>query len=269
LERCVNLLVGSDLPARLLADLESSGMKYDRWCSDIDVAFPGWGVSAALTRLVRVQLLQSGSATTLALHESELLDWVIQLSEGNTHLLESFAANYIGTLESGHRWRKEVLDWLFDKLGQPSRKRLTGAWRRIDDIRPGVVAAILRWLALLKMEDFFREANDPHGRFEFWREHFSEHIIRATPVARGEAILLHMPPLAIVEFSEKGNAAYVYPESEHSRLVSRRNEPLAHYKDRDRLLRRSRNEEGYRILHNAGWQSANVGVLRRMVGSMR
>ena len=71
-------------------------------------------------------------------------------------------------------------------------------------VSAGAVGDLASWLALRKLEAFFSDLDDPHGRFEFWRENAFRSMVaslkkkrqpRRTPkIKTAEALLeLHDP----------------------------------------------------------------------------
>src|SRR5690606_10075651 len=181
--------------------------------------------------------LTHGSRATLLRHERDLLAWVEELAgDGHATLREDFAANYLRALRKPVRWERPVVDWICKNFDEPKVNLLTGFWRRLDQSTPGLPAAVASWLALQRVEAFFRSIRDPHGRFEFWHSNFASNLVHAELVAGGEGLLMHLPPIAVMEFAQPPNAAYVYPESILGRLQSLRSSSVDSYKMRERLL---------------------------------
>jgi len=255
-----------DLPLGLLLDLEAGGEPLLEWFDGLPALEVDIDRDGALMDELRVQLLTASQRRTLETHRGDLLGWVRELSsKTRSTLREDFTLHYLGKLREGRGWDEEIVDWILESFGEPDVARVVGIWRRLEDRSPGCVRDLASWLAMRRLEEWFDEVPDPHGRFEFWRSNFASSLIHAEAVAGREAILLHLPPIVVVEFAHVGNAAYLYPESQLSWLQSIRAARLDDYKNKDRLIRRPSRGEPYRIIHFQGWQLREAPELRRLI----
>jgi len=141
---------------------------------------------------------------------------------GHTQLLEkvkeqvnviqnAFALKYLKMLEKRSRWNVDVLEWIRDKFGVPSKREtdLTHFWRKIPE---KVRKAFRRWANERVLRGFFEKIRDPHGRFAFWSQYMSQiDSVIEVRLPDGDAALIDFGDFGVVEFSNIGNAAYVYP----------------------------------------------------------
>lgn len=251
-----------DVALRLLSDLEERGQTIDEWLGGLPRLETPIEPSTRLYDELRRRLLTHGGRSTLERHHHHLLRWVKELAAGQATLREDFSANYLKAFREGKRWDEWAADWISEQFGEPQPSLLTGFWRRLDRSAPGLPAEVAAWLALRRVKEFFGKIKDPHGRFEFWGSNFADHLVHAELVAEGEGLLMHLPPLAVMEFARPPNAAYVYPESLLGALQSLRSPIVESYKMRDKLLLRPSTGEPFRIIHLEGWQGRYLNDLR-------
>ncbi|MEQ8693486.1 MAG: hypothetical protein RIC89_21930 [Pseudomonadales bacterium] len=265
-DRVEKWFASNDLPTNLLRDLEKDETTLDDWVGGLPELTCEIKLDSHLIDELKCRILSVGERPTLDRHKRNLLFWIESLSaDSRATLREHFAANYLDKLSEGKQWQEDIVDWVFKHFGKPIPGALVDHWRRIDRRSPGVVQALLSWLALRELERFFGEANDPHGRFKFWKENFANDFAEVRPLAQRQAMLLHIPPIAVVEFADVGNAAYVYPDSELSWLAVKTSYELAYYKNREKLIQKPSSSQEFRIIHSGGWQYSCVHDLKALI----
>lgn len=263
LGRVKQWVAGDQLAEGLLEDIESRRSSLGAWFDTLPRLVHPLRTDSFLTEEIRSAVLTKGNRQTLTTHQSYLMPWVDDLSiKSRAGLKEAFASNYLAQLRNGQAWSDDIVDRLLNDLGRPPLGSLVDVWRRIDKRSPGVVKELLSWMAMRDLESFFRKARDPHGRFKFWRDNFRDNFASVRPLAGYQAMLLHMPPIIVVEFAEVGNAAYVYSERERSWLEKRGGFGVSYYKRRDNLLSRPSDGREFRIFHQKGWEGRYLNDLK-------
>jgi len=157
----------------------------------------------------------------------------------------SFASNYLIQLGGRESWSFIVLRWIRDQFGVPPKSEdgLTPFWRRIPyEIR----REFRRWVNETTIQQFFDRIRDPHGRFKFWKE-FIDEIEEAEVVLADAAMLMDFGKFGVVEFSEKGNAAYVY-----RRITFQRFKMMEFLRSVSDLKDQTVAED--RIIHSGSWE---------------
>ncbi len=195
--------------------------------------------------------LAHGSTDLLRRHQnSELLDWFSYVPEP---LFDDAAANYIQQL-SESEWNKTILEKCVNRHGLPAAG---GAfWTRIDNEKR---LAIQRLIAGQLIAEFFRDADDPAGRFRFWRE-YVDHLVSIAYPSNRERVLLHFRNLIVVEFRDIGNAGYVYEEKHRAEIekIVKSLRPHSDCKIPDIAV--------HRIIHRQNyWQRRTRDILRRVL----
>ena len=254
------------LMRNLLGDLERSTTKLGAWFAQLPSLTTEITSDSELGKALQMAILTDGSKILLMRHKSDLLPWMRdELSRSRSALPEHFSANYLLRMRDDKTWDADVIDWITGKLGVPKPEALVDSWRRIDRRSPGVVRELASWLALRQLEKFFRDIRDPHGRFKFWRDNFANDFAHVEPLAHREAMLLHIPPIAVVEFAHKGNAAYVYSQQHLDWLSAGGFHDVDYYKRRSALVKRPSDRSEFRIIHQKGWQRRYLSDLRNLV----
>jgi hypothetical protein len=175
-----------------------------------DARIPEW---AQLRPAFWRNLLCNASKNLInALGHEVLLDYA---RRETVSIQRGFAFNYLVQLGGRELWSAILLRWIRDQFGVPSRGNgQTHFWRRIpEEIR----LEFRRWINETTIRQFFDRVRDPHGRFKFWEELIDE-IEEAEVVLSNEAMLMDFGKFGVVEFSEKGNAAYVYGRTTFQRF---------------------------------------------------
>lgn len=181
--------------------------------------------------------------------------------------------------------QERVLDFVLrhDSLGDPRIR--AEHWLGISDAaRQRIIQWISREDILFFFELLIRDREDKHGRKEFWLEYI-EHISRSralvSPLDRSRnavrlqeledkgrtygdlsgtqnvsAFVLDFGALVVVEFSQVGNACYIYTRENFDRILK---EFWSSNVSFGRL--KSMNAAHTRITHTRGWQSEARGVL--------
>ncbi len=266
-KRIASWFEGDDLASGMFEEVESSGQSLDDWFNSLPITSTRVAKESRLLDEVELALLSKGSRSTLLNHKGQLVERAMRLHrDGYTRARERFIANYLLQFRQGQSWDENIVSWALKSFNpHPTPPNLVDFWRRVDSHSPGVVQEVLSWLALKRIERFFSQAKDPHGRFRFWRDNFAKDLVDAQLVADEAAVLLHIPPLAIVEFAEMGNAAYVYREAELRWLRTPGYHGVTYYKDRSKLIDRPSNGSEFRIRHQGDWQGRYLGDLKTVL----
>ncbi len=170
--------------------------------------------------------------------------WLCErLSSEPMEIQRSGARHYLCTLEKRANWAPTILEWIRKRYGLPLKgTHQREFWKRVPE---PVRKEFRRWAMERELEQYFKRVRDPHGRFEFWREFLDE--IEEIILPLGDAaMLINFGSFGVAEFSDSGNAAYVY-----SAVVFRGIASQQHYSVRDLKLY---GEEKFRIIHREGWQ---------------
>lgn len=181
------------------------------------------------------------------------------------------------------------------RLGDPRLPRNRLNWAGIAEAERRVI----EWLSQLDIFFFFEsvlpKGEDPQGRKEFWLRYVTS-IVRSRPLLRREdkerlkrdlkekglelshvgsmdewstasAFLLDFGPLLVIEFSETGNACYIYRKNDVDKIIpdfwtsqlfvqrKLRRRDLPH----ERIVHRQRKS----VWHGAGWEEAAAQTLAR------
>ena len=192
--------------------------------------------------------LAYGSRRLLGLYPGEdLAEWFVYVPES---LFDAAAANYIQQLDE-RKWSLKILERCVDRHGLPAAG--DAFWLRIDEPKR---MAIQRLIAGRLIAEFFRDVDDPSGRFRFWQNYVDRLISIAYPLNR-ERVMLHFRGFIIVEFQEIGNAGYVYEESARDAVSRRVTGPGSHASCKIPELAL------HRIIHNQNWQRNTKAALDR------
>lgn len=247
-------LANDDLPVGLLNDLEERNEGLRGWVDRLPRLATPIDPESRLIAALRSRVLTHGRRASLVRFHDALLGWVEELARpAHASLNEGFAANYLKTLREGRGWQPDIVDWIVERFEKPDPDKPTGFWRRLDAASPGIIGEVASWLALRELEQFFDQIHDELGRFEFWRDHFGDRFLEVMLLADGQAALLRLPGVVVVEFGETGNAAYVYPESQLGWLKARRSPHVWTYKDKTRTETRP-DARPFTIHHSGYWQ---------------
>ncbi len=168
---------------------------------------------------------------------------------------QSFASNYLIQLGGRESWSVLVLRWIRDQFGVPPKgDAQTPFWRRIpEDVR----REFRRWVNEATIQQFFVRIRDPHGRFKFWQE-FIDEIEEAVVVLSNEAMLMDFGKFGIVEFSQRGNAAYIY-----NRITFQRFRMMGVLRSVSDLKDQTIAED--RVIHHDGWQEKLRPKIRHLL----
>ncbi|MCB9725557.1 MAG: hypothetical protein H6748_16030 [Spirochaetaceae bacterium] len=242
------------LSVGLLGDLEGSQQrKVAAWLQDLPPLSEPIVEDSALFRELMTKLLTTGSRALLASQGTSTLErW---LDASPTRVRHEFSIHYVVTFRADRAWSEDLADRVVREIGHPQANAKSTSWRSIEARSAGAGIDFANWIALRELKEFFGSIDDPHGRFKFWERGFGTQIVRVARVAEGEAAMLHIPPLLVIEFANKGYAAYVYAEQDWGHFESLRSKNPRVYQERKRLVRHPGNATPYRILHPEGWQS--------------
>jgi hypothetical protein len=226
---------------------------------------------------------------------AELLPWNGWASElfkleVNKTILHPPTAQSVDVQESVRRF---VLDDA--RLGDPRLPRNRLNWVGISEAEQRMI----EWLSKLDVVFFFEsvlpKGEDPQGRKEFWLQYVSA-IKKSRPLLRREdkerlqrdlkekglklvhvgsmdewstasAFLLDFGPLLVIEFSETGNACYIYDKNHVEKVVADfwTSKPFAQrtLRRRDlphqRIVHRQRKSQW----HSGGWEESAAQLLAR------
>lgn len=121
-----------------------------------------------------------------------------------------------------------------------------------------------KWLSWCKVVDFFDRLGRDSQRLEFWRM-FKEYLEDAQVRNAGntKAIFLVFQRIAVIEFLDIGNAAYIYPRAVYERDyeaygLGRR--PIG-----DQSLLKNQGTSILRIIHAGSWQNRYYGRVGRLI----
>lgn len=220
------------------------------WCAKAWPADLAVELESPLHNRLKGLALAHGSTGLLRRHHNaELLNWFSYVPEP---LFDDAAANYIQQL-SESEWDKTILEKCVNRHGLPAAG---GAfWARIDNEKR---MAIQRLIAGQLIAEFFRDVDDPAGRFRFWRDYVDHLVSIAYPTNR-ERVLLHFRNLIVVEFRDIGNAGYVYEEKHRAEIekIVKSLRPHSDCKVPEIAV--------HRIIHNRNWQWNTRNALSRVL----
>lgn len=174
--------------------------------------------------------------------------------------------------------QRQLLDFLLKNQGLGDPRITPENWAGISEVAK---ATVIQWLSKEDINLFFglimKDKEDKHGRKNFWldyvdkiirsrafisRDDLQTHAVRLEEIrAQGRsfgkfigsspasAFILEFKNIVVVEFSEVGNACYIYQKNDFSEMVSNfwaEEIPFKSLKDRDR---------GEKITHSSkSWQ---------------
>jgi hypothetical protein len=183
---------------------------------------------------------------------------------GHTTLLEKartqivavqsvFQKRYLNELEGRRGWQEGILEWIRFQHDVPRRgSAQTPFW---TDVPLRIREEFRRWAIEEQLRRYFDQIEDPHGRFVFWKQYL-DHIDDVRIRMSGHVGLIDFGHFGVAEFSNVGNAAYVYPASHFARMWNVRGNVEGDFKRMDMTVRRpSPGPNGGRMLHTHDWQS--------------
>jgi len=164
--------------------------------------------------------------------------------------------NYLNVLEDFPDWNEQILEYLNYKWGQP---------KPIADVKPvesrfweGVNRIpkqnFNKWVMRQAIEDFFEGE-----RADFWRYYLDQgNIIDVEKILGGDGFMLDFKSFGVIEFKNKGNAAYIYPTETFNYFRSRAkilNKYPGYFKEKTKTVSSIRFPEwDGRIHHGQRWR---------------
>lgn len=201
------------------------------------------------------ELLLKGSRKVLTKQSPErILDIFNETLESVTRM--EMGQNYLNILEDFPNWNEQVLEYLNDKWGQPKFFDENGAVesRFWEGVNRTPKQNFNKWVMLQAIEDFFEGE-----RADFWRFYLDQgKIIYVEKILGGDGFMLDFEGFGVIEFKNKGNAAYIYAKEtfDYFRGKARfwNNDP-AYFKDKTKTISSSHypSWDG-RVLHFQNWQ---------------
>lgn len=242
----------------LSADRLSRGVFDDIEAScpeDIDAYFLKFGIpeSSLLRGVVWQEILANASARLInRVGPRTLLRQALLKHAG---VQKNFAANYLCKLRHRSAWNDQVLNWIRDKYGVPPMQEMhLPFWRGIPD---EICREFRRWANETTIRKFFETIHDPHGRFLFWRD-FIDEMEEVRVVAGGQAMIMDFGRFGVAEFSEIGNAAYIYRANDFIKIRGIKGyAPLSAFKIKSAVYQR--------IIHRKDWQAEWLGTIKDLI----
>lgn len=252
--------VSSPLDSSILRDfLQSGATKLESWLENVDIHR-----NSGLFRAVRRRLLMWFDKATIDRLGHEYLLKIAQ--DERDQAQREFAARYLNQLKTENHWQFPVLNWIKGKFGSPPReaKALTLFWKSVES---EARMRFKKWAVERALGEFFKDINDPNGRFRFWKR-FSDHIIEVEKTADGDVALLDFGHFGVVEFAQIGNAAYVYP-AVHFQQVRQRAARRIYDNRALKIPSRTIKKLAWdgRIIHSGAWQHRAGIRIRSLLSS--
>lgn len=197
----------------------------------------------------------------------DLLRWAHELLGPADYRV--FAVNYVMALESDS-WAEVIILDLVKKLGDPRVKPEN--WTGLSEEKRNALA---RWINTHKLSEFFLEGAGDEERFDFWKKFVNDMGPASEGRVRAGQGFFEFPGFGVVEFMEKGNAAYIYEPDVYAKFRSRRNVSNYELKDRSLVmsdylgLRAAGSSSEMRIIHQPGWQTDWSAVVAGYIRSGR
>lgn len=226
-------------PAELQRWLDEQGLSYSDMSELADFPF---SPDTPLDRSIRTAVMTNGTESQLRTEGPErLTSW---FSELESEYRMQFGENYLETIDV-NRWEPPVLELLRETYGPPPAGR-EAFWRRVSD---KLRSAFNRWFIERNLEEALGSDTDRH---RYWHQWSGELVdVELGTAGRVEYAILDFGTFGVIEFFEKGNAAYFYPSV---RLEEVRGGKARHPSDlKDRYSPRfSRGDN--RLIHGGNWQ---------------
>jgi len=250
LARLSKIWGGENLDQSLVSDIAKSGETVFAWCTGSWPTGLTIDPSSPLHHRLKAATLVYGRRDLFLRHTLKGIgDWFEYVPES---MFDDAAANYIQQLAKSE-WSRPVLERCVERHGLPA----AGGpfWDRIDKSKR---RAIQQLIAGELIADFFRDVDDPSGRFRFWKDFVDELVGIAYPQNR-ERVMLHFKKLVVVEFRDIGNAGYVYEAAQQSQIKRAVIGPGSHSECKNQAL------AVHRIIHHGNWQRNTRAILRRVI----
>lgn len=238
-----------------------------------------------------LEILEYAPVSALLLPESVERSGARSIVRPDTALQASIAASLLAlAFRVADRDRTEVpLERLVNRLlnsdfGDPRTPVPSSAWQCVKEVEPNSYARLLTMLAEQDLDVFFSHAMNEPDRRAFWLRYLGEiertgcvldrsvrarlhNTLVATPGLRGaidrsfgftgasnvQAFFLVFRDYVVVEFSDRGNAAYVYPK----RYFAEKLEPRIRGNEIDSVRDlKDKREVAHRLLHQSSWQAS-------------
>lgn len=167
--------------------------------------------------------------------------------------LKSLIQVYVQSRNAHTFYAEHLMDFFLNQLGDPQKKERN--WRFLD---VQALGEIKRYYMKTQIKNFF--AKD-HGsnRFQFWEKYLDQ--VTIYELHRNPSVLfLSFPNFVVVEFADKGNAAYIYHPDGFEQIVRPRYKKAPKSK-KEYFLKEltTHSEEGIpifinRISHKGSWK---------------
>jgi len=249
---------------RLSADWIIEGTKFVEFVTELSIFAPrtepgDWESIPLGKRLLKQGLIGKGTHMLLFEEARDLQRWAQQLLTAGEYPV--FAARYVNTIEPGD-WDEPLLTDLVNRLGDPRVE--PGNWL---NLKRGRYEELVRWINRHKLSQFFIDGAGDRERFDFWNKFVDSMGPGSEGRIREGQGFFEFPGFGVIEFMEKGNAAYIYDLEVYEGFRSRKHVSNFALKDRDRLmrdelgLRSGVSSSEMRILHFTGWQTEWSAVI--------
>ncbi|NMB11669.1 MAG: hypothetical protein GX977_05220 [Firmicutes bacterium] len=170
--------------------------------------------------------------------------------------------NYLQMFSSGELEEHDVvLNHALRCLHRPDEPEGRQLWEGISEESR---RKFTKWLGWCKVVNFFDRLGRDSQRLEFWRM-FKEYLEDAQVRNAGntKAIFLVFQRIAVIEFLDIGNAAYIYPRAIYERdyesyALGRR--PIG-----AQSLLKDQETSMLRIIHGGSWQNRYYGRVARLI----
>ena len=165
--------------------------------------------------------------------------------------------NYLNMLRNRSVWDESILIYINNKWGRPLMESSPSVAesRFWEGVSQPAREEFHKWLMLIQIDDFFEGE-----RADFWRAYVEQSIVKTVEkILEGKGFILVFDRFGVIEFKDKGNAAYIYPLkeiNEYRRDSHFRSFTPAYYKKRKKTIHLASipTWDG-RIIHHAAWQA--------------
>ncbi|HPC33224.1 MAG TPA: hypothetical protein PLG94_10610 [Smithellaceae bacterium] len=210
------------------------------------------------------RLLTAGSENQLNSESPDriLMEFVKPTTGGADKV--AYGRHYLNVLRKQDKWHEPILNFIATRYGRPANSNQIedAFWRGVDD---DVKDEFLKWYITKQIIDFFEGE-----RADFWRHFVKTRSVRdVLKILDGKGFMLDFGSFGVIEFKDKGNAAYVYPRDvfRFFQSIAVKYTIPTYFKNRNTTVKTSFDPywDG-RIIHSGAWQP---GARQRIEGIIK